>query len=216
MFRDWNVAEAERLFRAGLKRAALHVDGYRLYVDAAAIRGHIADAKSVLAVPLSVLPRSPVLRYAAYSLSSIEHNYEECERIAAESLKWEPQNLGSSYLVARARAESNKPDAEQLMLDVLKRDPKHAGAIYNVARLRVLSDRDHEAQEMLNLLSSDRYPSLKGLVAAAKGDAAGAVAWFERADKLRDENLLYVILDVHVQALRSEPEIEALFRRFRG
>ena len=216
MFRDWNVAEAERLFATSVKRARLHAEAYRLYVDAASIRGHLSKAADTLLVPLSVLPRSPVLRYAAYSLASTERKYEESERIAAEALKWAPRDVRTNYLLARACAEANKPEAEGMLLDVLKRDPKHTNAIYNLARLHARSGRARLSEEILRQNSLERYPSLMGLVAAARGDKSKAVAWFEQADKMRDNNLLYVVLDEHVQALQSEPEIQALFRRFRG
>ncbi len=215
----WNIAAAETSLRRCIDRSAFHIEAYRLYGDAAAIRGHAGEAMAVLARPLSVLPRDRVLQFAAVTTLLQAGRAGEAEQVAREALRWEPGwPLGRWLLGRTLEGQHRTREAEQEFRSIQKADPKSqrfAAALAHVLAETGGSAAYAEAMALLRDLGMDRQaPSLVGLVEAQCGSPERALPWMERAEREHDHNLPYSVIDPHFRPLLSFDAGQRIRRKF--
>lgn len=198
-------------------RSAFYVEAYRLYSDAATIRGRASEAMGVLARPLSVLPRDKVLRFAATTTMLQSGRATEAEAFARESLRWEPDwPLGHWELGRALEAQGLQDEAEAEFRRILGGDPANQRFVAALAHL--LAGRRHqEAMSMLLEAGMDQTaPALAGLVEAKSGNPEQALRWMEQAEQQHDHNLPYAVIDQHYEGLREVERGKRLYDRFVG
>lgn len=221
MLEKWDIAGAESSMLKCIERSAFHVEAYRFYSDAAAIRGRAKDALAVMARPLSVMPRSKVLRFAAVTTLIHAGLPTGAERVARETLRWEAGWPVGRWLLGRAlEAQGRGREAEAELRPIHRADPKSqrfaAGLAHVLAETRGPAGY-REAMGLLVNIGMDRTaPSLVGLVEARCGVRERAVEWMERAEREHDHNLPYSVIDPHFKPLRGLPAIERIHKRFAG
>jgi tetratricopeptide (TPR) repeat protein len=221
LLEKWDIAGAEAAMLRCVERSAFHVEAYRFYLDAATIRGHAKDALNVLARPLSVMPRSKVLRFAATTTMLQAGFAHEAEQLAREALRWEPGWLLAHWQLGRAlEAAGRMPDAEIEFRNIQRADPKSQRFAAALAHLLASgSDPQNHREAMallLNIGMDKTAPALVGLVEARCGDPAKALNWMERAEREHDHNLPYAVIDPHFQSLRNSELGRRLHQRFAG
>jgi len=221
LLEEWDIAGAETALLRCVERSAFHVEAYRFYLDAATIRGHAKQALNVLARPLSVMPRSKVLRFAATTTMLQAGFAGEAEQLAREALAWEPGWLLAHWQLGRAlEAAGRMPDAETEFRNIHRADPKSqrfAAALAHLLASGTNPQAHREAMSLLLGLGMDKTaPALVGLVEARCGDAAKALNWMERAEREHDHNLPYAVIDPHFESLRKDERGRKLHQRFVG
>lgn len=221
LLEEWDIAGAETALLRCVERSAFHVEAYRLYLDAATIRGHAKEALNVLARPLSVMPRSKVLRFAATTTMLQAGFAHQAEELAREALGWDPEWLLAKWQLGRAlEAAGRTSDAEIEFRKIHRADPRSQRFAAALAHL-LASGRDRqnhrEAMSLLLNIGMDKTaPALVGLVEARCGDAAKALHWMETAEREHDHNLPYAVIDPHFERLRGSERGRRLHQRFVG
>jgi tetratricopeptide (TPR) repeat protein len=219
LFEAWDIAGAEIAFRKCIERSALYIEAYRHFADAATIRGRAAQALEVLANPLSVMPRSKILRFAAATTMLHARLGDQAEQLARESLRWAPDWPTGRWLLGRAlEVRGRARDAEAVFREIHRADPKSQR--FTAALAHVLVDAHGpaayaEAKSLLFGIGMDKSaPALVGLVEARSGRLASALDWMERAEREHDHNLPYSVIDPHFEPLRGDSRGEELYRKF--
>lgn len=219
MLENWNIAGAESSMRKCIERSAFHIEAYRFYSDAAAIRGRAEDALAVIARPLSVMPRSKILRFAAVTTLLHCGRGSQAERLARESLRWEPDWPLGRWLLGRAlESQGRVREAEIELRAIHQADRKSQRFAAGLAHL-VTGSKGRaayaEGRSLLVNIGMDRTaPSLVGLLEARCGDLGRALDWMERAEREHDHNLPYSVIDPHYRPLRGTPRGERIYKRF--
>ncbi|MFN7938984.1 MAG: hypothetical protein U0R19_36990 [Bryobacteraceae bacterium] len=221
LLEEWNIGGAEAAMRRCIQRSAFHVEAYRFYADAAAIRGRAREALAVIAKPLSVMPRSKILRFAATTTLLQAGLGHEAEELARESLRWEPDWPMARWMLGRAlEAQGRTREAEAPLRSIHQVDPRSQR--FAAALAHLLAGTGGRAQytksmEILRSVGMEKTaPSLVGLVEARCGDPRKALDWMERAEREHDHNLPYSVVDPHFAALRGLERGERIYRRFAG
>lgn len=217
LFVDWNAAEARRHFGLCLERAAFHKDAARLHTDSACIQGEWDAARRRLEPLLSVEPRSPVLRAGAFLLADYSGDTAEMERLARETMQWEPEaalprwQLGQAY-----RVQGRLREAEQQFRLGLERDPGSKRLLFALARLQLALGRKAEALRLAASCGLERSnPSLMAMLELDQGREKEALGWLERAVEQREVSLCYLALDPGVRQLRADAPISEFLRRLK-
>lgn len=221
LLEEWNIGGAEAAMRRCIERSAFHVEAYRFYADAAAIRGRAREALAVIAKPLSVMPRSKILRFAATTTLLHAGLGQEAEELARESLQWEPGWAMARWMLGRAlEAQGRTREAEVPLRSILRADPRSQRFAAALAHLLAESGGRSQYGKSMEILRSagmdHSAPSLVGLVEARCGDPRKALEWMERAEREHDHNLPYSVVDPHFAALRGLERGERIYRRFAG
>jgi tetratricopeptide (TPR) repeat protein len=217
-FVDWDYAAAEQGYRRCLDRAALRLGVHRLLNDVLTIRGREGEAMARLLAPLSMMPRSIVLRYCAFSHARHLGDIGEMERIARESLGWAPESFVARVMWAVTLDYQGRfPQAEETFHGILRQDPRYGKAIISLGRLYVHHGKAAEARAAIRLGSGEsRWPAHIGVVEASFGNDRKALEWWEKAERERDTNLPYVTADPQFERLRHEPFVARMLQRFRA
>ncbi|MBS1827466.1 MAG: tetratricopeptide repeat protein [Acidobacteria bacterium] len=221
LLEEWDIGAAEAAMRKCIERSAFHVEAYRFYADAAAIRGRAKEALTVIAKPLSVMPRSKILRFAATTTLLHAGRGQEAEELARESLRWEPDWPVARWMLGRAlEAQGRTREAEGEFRSIFQLDPKSQRFAAALAHLWAESGGPRQYGRSMEILRSagmeKTAPSLVGLVEARCGDRGKALDWMERAEREHDHNLPYSVVDPHFAGLRSLERGERIYRRFAG
>ncbi|MEP7364452.1 MAG: hypothetical protein ABI972_14450 [Acidobacteriota bacterium] len=174
LLEEWDIGAAEAALRKCVQRSAFYVEAYRLYADAATIRGRAREALGVLARPLSVMPREKVLRFAAATTMLQAGEAAAAERMAREELGWEPQwALGHWELGRALEAQGRLREAEAQFRGILKEDPKNQRYVAALAHLLAGAGEKRAMELLLGAGMDQTAPSLAGLNEAARAaDAA--------------------------------------------
>lgn len=214
---DWKFEEAEEAFRRAIELNGEHPETRMFYAHLLTILGRWEEAERQAGKAMELDPLNPFIRGLYGTQRYFVRQHDEAIRILEELFADHPgAGFGRSPLAA-AYHLSGRPeeavrvlsDAAGLRGDTVVRRTLSRGASsgdYRAAHLR--------AAKALAALREDAYPVPVRVAThyAYAGREQESVAWLHRAFEARDQNVPYVGVSPHFEALHDRPRFRELAR----
>jgi TolB-like protein/DNA-binding winged helix-turn-helix (wHTH) protein/tetratricopeptide (TPR) repeat protein len=217
---DWNWAGAEQAFLRALQLQPNDATTHQWYGEYLAAMGRFDESLAQLRRALQIDPPSPIINTMAAQTLVFSRDYDaaidQCRKtldidgtfyLALDYLAW-------AYKLKGMHAEAVAAVEKAHALENTPRSWGEVGIAYAAAGRRADAERAIRAV----LHSSAREPGPKhsyrlARIYAALGERDLAFQWLETAYAEREENLVWLKVDPHLDPLRADPRFADLLRR---
>jgi TolB-like protein/DNA-binding winged helix-turn-helix (wHTH) protein/Flp pilus assembly protein TadD len=215
---DWDWPGAEAAFKRAIDRDPSYVLAHRMLGHVLSQMGRHDEAANVMRRARELDPLEPMVHAISAQIAYQARDYGAALEHARNALVVDPDFWIAFAQQAQAYAQSGQLDRALEALTSATRlrqsSMNHALRGYVLARL----GRQREARDVLSLLdrlSHDRYvpPAAMALVHAGLDDSEAVFEWLEKAQRVRDVQLMFLPVDPKWDAYRSDSRFDALLRR---
>lgn len=217
---DWDWKGAEREFRAAIALDPHYAVAYQYYGYALMGMGQGEEALAALKEAAQIDPVSPSIQtslaWGYYLMRQNQSAVDQCKRV----LELYPDFVPAHQLMGIAYGQMNQPQGamnELTKAQMLERDDAITPVLIEYERAR-MGQRAVAAQELERMVARPvNQSSLPDYYVAAAwvaiGDNAKADAALERGFRLRSNWVIFLRYDSRFDALRHDPQFQALIRR---
>lgn len=217
---DWDWPAAEREFRRATELQPNHATTHQWYAEYLAAMGRFDESRAEIGRALELEPASPIINVIAAQIQFYARQYdrviEQCRRtlelapdfyIAHDYLGWAYRQKGM-YEAAIAEFEKARR-IEDTPLQLCEIGHSYAAAGNQREARKAL----REVIEGSRRKHSPRHSYRLARIHAALGERDAAFEWLEVAFEEREENLVWLSVDPHLDPLRADPRFAVLVRR---
>jgi serine/threonine-protein kinase len=219
---DWNLEEAERLFRRSIDLNPKYSQAHLWFTNMLVGAGRMEEARAEAQLARALDPVSTIAITSGGWFPYYESKFEEAIRILQEAAGLIPGFGPVHYWLGRACTEAGHDTEAMGALDrcagILGRIPMTLSAL-GIAHAR--AGRESDARAILSemeALAAHRYVGAYffAQVRVALGDRDAAFAALAKALEERVHWLAMIRVDPSLAALRGDPRFEALAARVKG
>ena len=212
LYYDWNWAEAERSFTRAIALNPSYSTGRQWYANFLTARGRFDEAVAEMRRARELDPLSLIASGALGWVHFFRRDYgaaaEQCRRTLELNPAFPLAHLWSGWA---ADAAGDYGRAVTHLTKAVALAPDSAAALASLGRAQALVGRTDAARETLAKLQRTHAQYLPAYELAklhlALGDHDEAVAWLQRAHAERSHSLVFLHVDPHFDALRSDPRL---------
>jgi DNA-binding winged helix-turn-helix (wHTH) protein/TolB-like protein/Tfp pilus assembly protein PilF len=209
---DWDWPSAEREFRRAIEINPNYATAHQWYAEYLFYMARFDESIAEIERARELDPASLVINTELGSPYFYMRQYDQAMEKYRKALEMDPSFFLGNYCVALCYGQKSMFGEAITALGGGKDVSAMVGYFYAV------SGRKREAQEMLKKLmeiSKRQYfsPYLIAKVHAGLGEKDQAFTWLEKAREDRDERIVMLKVDQHLDSLRSDPRFQVLLRR---
>jgi DNA-binding winged helix-turn-helix (wHTH) protein/tetratricopeptide (TPR) repeat protein len=212
---DWLWSEAEKKLRRALALNPNDATAAQWLGELYCYRKRFEECRRYLAIAAGLDPLAPVLRMLEGSPALYSGDFEGAIRAYTAAALQAPEFPFARYVLGQAY--SGLGDWERAAAEYRAVLPELGLAIVGgpLAYVLARSGARDEAEAMLaelEVLAEDRYvpPSKFATAWMGLGEKEQALAWLANALALRDDRLVYLVVDHHFAELHEEPAFRGL------
>lgn len=209
---DWDWSSAEDEFKRAIELNPNYATAHQWYAEYLFYMERFDESLAEINRAHELDPLSLVINAELGSPYFYMRQYDQAMEKYRKALEMDPHFPLAPYYLALCYQQKSMYDEAVNVLGVGKDVSVTLGYIYAV------SGRKREARNMLNRImeiSKQRYfsPYLLAIVYSGLGDKDHAFQWLEKAYEDRDERLVMLKVDQHLDSLRPDPRFADLMRR---
>lgn len=216
---DWKGAERE--YRRAIELSPSYAVAHHWYGGFLMLQGRFREAVEHRLHALELDPLSPAINAAVGSPWFLARRYDRAIELYRKGIEMDPKYARGHYALGWALLQSGKVDEGLTHIETarhLSGDPSEPGAETGYAY--AIAGRREEARAILDRLrrtAKDRYVDSYDLarIEIALGNHDRAFEDLQRAWEQRSYQLINVLVDPCVDAIRKDPRYHDLLRRMR-
>lgn len=215
--RDW--AGAEREFRRAIELNPNYSVAHHWYAIYLSVVGREREALAEIRRAQELDPLSLSINAWVGRILDLSGQSDQAVEQLRKTIEMDPTFILAHLRLGLAYEEKGRYDeAVSEFREVLKLSGGKPLGIAALAHAYASAGKREEAQKHLDellQLSKQRYvsPASIGIIYVALGDNDRAFAWLEKADEVRDMNIVRLKVDPRFASLRSDPRFADLVRR---
>lgn len=219
-FHDWKWSEAEQEFRRAIELQPNNATTHQWYAEYLSAMGRSDESIAEIRRAQQLEPFSLIINAIAAQSYFFARQYEQTIEQCRKTLELDPNfYLAHDYLgwAYRQKGMYDEAIAEFKKAKQIEDTPLQS---YEIAIAHAASGNKEEARKVLHQLIEDskrkhapQQSYRLGRTYSALQEADAAFKWLETAFNEREENLVWMKVDPHLDYLRSDPRFADLLRR---
>jgi Tfp pilus assembly protein PilF len=203
---DWDWPAAEREFRRATELQPNHATTHQWYAEYLAAMGRFDESRAEIGRALELEPASPIINVIAAQIQFYARQYDRVIEQCRRTLELAPDFYIAHDYLGWAYRQKGMYDTPLQLCEI--------GHSYAAAgNQREARKALREVIEGSRRKHSPRHSYRLARIHAALGERDAAFEWLEVAFEEREENLVWLSVDPHLDPLRADPRFAVLVRR---
>jgi TolB-like protein/Tfp pilus assembly protein PilF len=215
---DWDWALAEQEFKRAIELAASFATAHQRYAMFLAAMGRLDEALEHMDTAQGLDPLLPLINTGIGWIHLMARRYEQAIEECQKAFELAPQLVPAHNLfgiIYEQKGMFEEAIAEFQKAQLLDDAPMILALLGRAFASAGKKDEARQVLEELKLKSGQRYvsPYLLALIYTALGERDEAFAWLQKTYDDRNEMLVWLKVDIRLDALRLDPRFTALLQR---